>query len=380
MTYRANLSDKERDLNTTGTSLGLATIWIGLQLNEWLRLLAMKPDLHWSKAAKIAVASTASVGNSLLATLERLAYGRKIQQLELEYPPIFLLGHWRSGTTLLHNLMCNDPQYTFTSLYTALFPAHFLLTERVISRFLKQLVPKTRPMDDMSLELDQPQEDEIPLLLMTLLSPYLALALPEKRDLFVRYYTLSEVSKEERESWREAMLLLVKKLTLRESKTVLLKSPPHTFRIELLQQIFGQPKFIYIYRNPYSVYRSSLHMRTVMYKENSLGIPDLSNIEEQFFTSYMDMFDTYEKDKLLVPSGNLSEVRFEDLVANPIDELKRIYSELSLTGFDILEPRLQEQMANHKRYRKNKHVLGDDVKAKVYDRIKPAFDRYGYPK
>ncbi len=37
-------------------------------------------------------------------------------------PPLFILGHWRSGTTYLHNLIVRDDQSARPTLYQVLFP------------------------------------------------------------------------------------------------------------------------------------------------------------------------------------------------------------------------------------------------------------------
>ncbi|WP_427846519.1 sulfotransferase [Aromatoleum aromaticum] len=37
-------------------------------------------------------------------------------------PPIFVLGHWRSGTTHLHNLLSLDPQFAYPNFYQVTNP------------------------------------------------------------------------------------------------------------------------------------------------------------------------------------------------------------------------------------------------------------------
>ncbi|NHK32281.1 MAG: sulfotransferase, partial [Asgard group archaeon] len=43
-----------------------------------------------------------------LRVIERLRFKRKIKKYQLEEDPIFIIGHWRSGTTFLHYLFAQD--------------------------------------------------------------------------------------------------------------------------------------------------------------------------------------------------------------------------------------------------------------------------------
>ncbi len=61
---------------------------------------------------------------------ERLLYDRAIQRHEFSAPPVFVLGHWRSGTSYLQTLLYLDPQFTTSTIYRSLFSDGFVLTER----------------------------------------------------------------------------------------------------------------------------------------------------------------------------------------------------------------------------------------------------------
>jgi len=39
---------------------------------------------------------------------EKLLYSHRVRSTKLKHPPLFVLGHWRSGTTLLHELLILD--------------------------------------------------------------------------------------------------------------------------------------------------------------------------------------------------------------------------------------------------------------------------------
>ena len=88
--------------------------------------------------------------------------GRRIAQQPIKDAPIFIIGHWRSGTTLLHELMSLDERFTFPTTYECFVPNHFLISAW-FDAWLKCLLPKQRPMDNMALGWDRPQEDEFAL-------------------------------------------------------------------------------------------------------------------------------------------------------------------------------------------------------------------------
>ena len=63
---------------------------------------------------------------------------------------MFILGHWRSGTTLLHYLLAQDAErFSFANTYQVVNPYTFLCTEETNTRRFARLVPSTRPMDNM---------------------------------------------------------------------------------------------------------------------------------------------------------------------------------------------------------------------------------------
>ncbi|HEY4262936.1 MAG TPA: sulfotransferase, partial [Schlesneria sp.] len=93
-----------------GSSQGIFSIWQGMDIPNWCRLLAGGPPVHWTQALRLALVSGMSVSNSVFKMIEHLVHGAELKRYELQNPPVFILGHWRSGTTLLHELLSNDPR------------------------------------------------------------------------------------------------------------------------------------------------------------------------------------------------------------------------------------------------------------------------------
>ncbi len=88
--------------------------------------------------------------NTTLHFAQRLIFGRTLASAEMHGPPVFIVGHWRSGTTMLHELMVRDERLSSPSTYQCFAPHHFLVSEWFFRRFCGWLLPGKRPMDNMA--------------------------------------------------------------------------------------------------------------------------------------------------------------------------------------------------------------------------------------
>jgi hypothetical protein len=362
------------------SSQGPFFLWHGLTVSKAIQLFRMKPPIDLSRWHKLAMMPGLNLYNSVMATAENLAYGRKIRETVVDQPPLFILGFWRSGTTMLHNLIASDPQFTYPNYYQCLFPHHFLLTERKwVKKLTGSLLPDSRPMDNVPVGWDMPQEDEIGLCILSLASYYLQIIFHNQREKYDRFLDMADCTDAERDAWKSALDLVIKKLTLRDRKPVVLKSPSHTYKVPLLLNLYPQARFVHIYRNPYAVFKSAVHLRKTMYEENGMCRPDYGDLDEVILSLYERGFDIYERDKALIPPVRLLELRFEDLEQDPLGHLERVYSELSIPGFEGLKKAIEPQLAQLKRYRKNKFASEPERMERVYSRLKHVFDKWGYP-
>ncbi len=344
-----------------------------------VRFFGLRPPIDPRRACRVLNTVGSSVFSSVLKRVEWLWFGRRIERVELAGPPLFVLGHWRSGTTLLHNLLACDSRFTYPNLYHVFCPHHFLLTESLVTRLTARLLPECRPMDNMPCGWSTPQEDETALCMMTLLSPYLMMAFFQQHQVYDRYFELRDVTAEERERWKAAFLLFLKKLTVRENKPVILKSPTHTFRIPLLLEMFPDARFLYIYRNPHRVFHSTMHLRRTVFDVNGFAPVDETDMEEEVFRIYEYMFRVYERDRALIPPRRLHEVRFEDLERDPVGVLREAYEAVDLPDFRTVEPRIRQEVAKLRGYKKNRYADDPDMMRRIYHRWRFAFERFGYP-
>src|SRR5262249_10887562 len=154
----------------------------------WIRLLgrnrfAVHPDYLYIAAIVTVVSSL----HTALRLLQEAWYGDLVSRTPIRHAPVFILGHWRTGTTLLHEFLILDERHTFPNTYECLDPNHFLLTERFFTRWLGFLMPSRRPMDNMAAGWNRPQEDEFALCMLGQPSPYLTIAFPNRPPQFPEY-------------------------------------------------------------------------------------------------------------------------------------------------------------------------------------------------
>jgi hypothetical protein len=71
-------------------------------------------------------------------------------------------------------------------------------------------------------------------------------------------------------------------------------------------------------------------------------------------------------------------VRFEDLEADPIGQLRILYERLGLGGFDAVVPALQKYLAGVANYQKNTYTLPPEIHAEITKRWGAFIARYGY--
>ncbi len=354
---------------------------IGLTSGQLLRLMPKAhfqiPPRSWSGLVKLGVLS---IRNSIYLRKEREQFEEQIQKTEITQEPIFILGHWRSGTTLLHRLLSRDPQFAFPNMFEVYNPWTFLTTLPLIEEHLKKLPPEKRPMDNMMLTYNEPAEDEFALSLMSLESPLLGWAFPKQEAYFDRYLTFHEVIKAERDRWKETFIYFVKKLTLKYNKPLLLKSPHHTARVKTLLEIFPNAKFIHIRRNPYDVFRSTVSLYKKTIAPLALQKRDLQQDIQSIIDRFRIMYDFFFEEQKLIKEGHLFEIAFEDLEQDFVKGIAQIYRELDLRGWQEYKPILEDFLGQQKEYKKNVYPpIADEWKKQIQEKWRPAFEKWEYP-
>jgi hypothetical protein len=355
--------------------------WHGMCAGGWFRLLK-RNRFRISPACVPQVVSVSLLAplQSLLRRVSEARYRRQVEKYEIDQPPVFIIGHWRTGTTYLHDLLSCDPAFGYPTTYECFMPNHFLLTESVARLGFGLFLPKTRPQDNVAVGVDKPQEDEFALCNMGLPSPLLTFALARGGPADMAYLDLREVGETERRQWKEGFLWFIRRVAFRQNKRLILKSPTHTARLRTLIELFPDARFIYLARNPLSVFPSTMHLWKAMNSTQGLQNPAYDDpwLEDFVLDTFMHMYRRYEEDRDLIPSGQLAEIRYEDLVADPKGVLRGLYKQLDLGDFARAENGVDAHLDRTRDYRTNEYALTQEQQRRVQERWGDYFESFGY--
>jgi hypothetical protein len=354
--------------------------WHGMRLSTWVRELARgRLAISPSRVPMACAITCFTTLNSVLAAMERLVYGRQIDAVQLKSPPLFVLGHWRAGTTFLHELLIRDPEHTYFTTYQCFTPHHFVLTEKWVLPWAGVFVPERRPMDNMAAGWERPMEDEFALQSLGVPTPYLSVMFPNRGSVYSEYLSLRNLPEPKREKWKRELLRFCKRVALRDNRRLVIKSPAHTARVRTLLEMFPDAKFVHLSRDPYALYRSTIGLWRSLNREEGLHVaPDESWVGPFVLDSLRTMYDAYLEDRALLREDQLVELRYEDLVHDPKAQLREIYERLDLGDFGRVEPALDQHLAEVRNYRANRHSMDGGTGELIRREWARYFDEFGY--
>lgn len=317
---------------------------------------------------------------SPLAAFQNRRYKKRLAHLPLEKDPVFILGHWRSGTTFVHNVLSCDKRFGYNTTYQTVFPHLMLWGQGFFKSTMSWLMPDKRPTDNMELAVDLPQEEEFALANMMPYTYYNFWFLPKYMQEYAdRFLTFEKATPEELKTFEDTFKKLIKiSLWNTKGEQFLSKNPPHTGRVKELLQMFPNAKFIYLVRNPFTVLESTRSFFTNTIQP--LKLQDFSNdeIERKTLDIYTQLYNKYEADKHLIPKGNLIEVKFEDFEADALGMTEKIYKTLGLADFEVARPAIEKYVGNKKGYKKNKYKYDDRTVQLVKENWSFALNQWGY--
>jgi len=264
---------------------------------------------------------------------------------------VVVLGYWRSGTTLLHELLCLDTRYTYPTTHACMNPHHFLLTEA--AALARGGASSQRPMDEMEVRSSSPQEDEFALLSLGARSPYEALLIPQILPQALKLTDPRDLSRQDEKRWREIFLSFLAGVSVRGmGRPMILKSPTHGARVTTLRELLPDARYILILRDPVTNFESVIRMWRKMFETYALDpIPPDDDIREAVLAD-RPRFEA----KLAASTADLAESRFatltyESLVANPVGVIEKLYQRLELGDFGAVREPLVAETSRRRGYK-----------------------------
>ncbi|ANM29679.1 hypothetical protein ABI59_08930 [Acidobacteria bacterium Mor1] len=297
-----------------------------------------------------------------------------------EPEPLFIVGHWRSGTTHLHNLMSRSPAFGLISPLASGIPWELLTLGTWLRPLLEQALPEDRHIDRVAVRPDSPQEDEIPLANMQLLSVFHALYFPRRfRELWERSVFFDGVPAVELERRGRRLRQLYAKIAVHQNTPhLLIKNPVYTAQIPWLLRMFPRAKFVHIYRNPYEVFVSTVHYYRRMLSELALQPWEQLDIEAFVLEMFPRLMDRLYADAVDLPEDRFCEVRFDRLEADPVGQVEAVHRQLKIDGWKAARPQVELYLDTIKGYEKNRFQITDRQLVSVETRWSAYLQRWGF--
>jgi len=317
-----------------------------------------------------------SIFASIFNRIEKVRMAKKLKNYSMSDDPIFIIGHWRTGTTLLHQLMALDENLVTPSVFHVSTPESFLISEKFYRPAMTQAMKSKRPMDNVKLGFDEPQEEEYALIKMTADSPLEKLIFPKGKKYFLSEY--NDFNPENEIEWKRALQYFCFRLSFSKGKRVLLKNPFHSTRIPLLFELFPNAKFIHIHRHPFEVVPSTIHMWNIVGNENKLKRRFEKPKTEEVAIVFDRMLTNINKNLVSLPENVKVEVSFKKLESDPVSALELIYNKLELNYSQDFEARVKEWLSGMKSYQKNKYELSVSEKETIRKTLGKHFIYYNY--
>lgn len=330
------------------------------------------------KARKINLISLVS---RPLFLLQRLLFKRRLNEVDLsKTPPFFVLGHWRSGTTHLHYALHSDPYFGTLSNYQLLMFNIALLGSTVFKKIISPFIPKKRPQDNVSYNLDLPGEEEQALCTMSYGSGLHSWIFPKNYSYYNKFNIFKDVSLEEKEQWKRDYLYCIQNISyFNHEKPLVLKNPHNTGRVKELLELFPNAKFVFIHRNPYEVYRSTKHLYLKLINTQFLQHISMSEIDDMVFYFFKTGMQKYITDRAYFKPHQCIEVSFEDLENQGITLIKTIYETLGVSSWKEAKPHLEKYFSSVKNYEKNTFKpLSPEIIQRINTEWEFAFKEWGY--
>jgi hypothetical protein len=304
-----------------------------------------------------------------LQWIQEWLYRRKFRQVDFEKnPPIFVLGHWRSGTTHLHYILHQDPQFGTLSNYQAFLFTVAQLSKTWLKWMLSPLMPSTRPQDNTSIDMNKPAEEEQPFCTISTRTGMHSWHFPKNSTYFKKYNLFEGITPKEKKLWQRDYLHCLRNIAVfNNEKRLVLKNPHNTSRVKELLELFPNAKFIFIHRDPIDVFLSTRHLYKKMVSTQYLQPASQEEVDAMIFDYYKKIVRKYLNERHLIPEGNLIELSYHQLKEQPEQEVEKIYRELGLPNYTQAKPHITRYLQSTKKYKANSYKpIDENLRRKIY--------------
>ena len=274
---------------------------------------------------------------------ERLIWQKRVRQYRTEKSPVFIIGFWRSGTTLLHNLMCQDPDAAYTTTFHAVFPNLLLTQSWWLKPLVNKFLPANRPFDNVDMDMDFPQEEEFGMMNVQSSTIYKFFIFPADFDrILAEELFTAEMPAGRLEEWKRHYAGMLAKAKFNTGGTRFIgKNPCNLTRIGLLLEMYPDAKFIFIHRHPCMVIESLYRFILSIFPGVQLQDTPAGFSREKVVLLYEKIIRTYFRDRERIKPDNLVEISMDEFITDKTGTLEKIYSAFGMTDFSSVLPAME---------------------------------------
>ncbi len=301
--------------------------------------------------------------------LDTRYYKKNVEFIKLEKPPVFIIGFWRSGTTLMHNFMSQYPEAAFVSTFQSVFPHDCFVNKWWIQGIGQHLLPEKRPGGDIKFDFDHPQEEEVAISNMLDTSFYNFFYYPNDLEFIMKEgLSLDSLDEEELKNWKNNYDKIIKiALKKTNGSCFISKNPPNTVRIKQLLKFYPDAKFIYLYRDKYESLYSFQNFINQVHDGVKYQEYDKKSHLANLIKLYKYSINRFKEDKELIPSGNLIEVDFHHFEKNILEVIESIFTKFEIAEYQSNKSYFESYYKEIRSYIREPHKIPDDFKNEVDD-------------
>ena len=334
--------------------------------------------------------------NAICLALDRILFPGFIRVAVRE--PVFIIGHSRSGTTLMHELLTADEQFNWFMAYELFLPS--LLQKKLLRAFGRfdrarldgRFEKRLRAWQDRTfaagrqmhpMDLLGPEEDEF-LLALTLCSGTPGVVFPNLEDMqpYSRFDELLD-ARTRRRVMAFYRACVQRQLVLNGTdKTHLSKNPMFSHKVQSLIETFPDARFVVMVRNPFETIPSIQKMMLRNYKASGT---DAAQIEAALtlvggtsIAQYLYPFEILEKH----PQTCWTAVPYALLTTDPAGAMRKVYTDLAIPITASSESAMKRAESHARAYKPSHDYSLSEVgltPQQIRDALAPLFARFDWP-
>lgn len=315
-----------------------------------------------------------------LSYFDEMRYRSLSKNFEIKKPPIYVLGHWRSGTTFLNNLLCSFENISYPTTYQSVFPNNLFFLKGLIKGIVQFYLPEKRLVDGVKMHVDFAQEEDFALGNEANFSFYYWFYFPKDYQIISeKYLAFSPDDPSWNQEFKKNYLKFVKRSLIHiGGEQYIAKNPPNMVRIPVLFDLFPGSRFVYIERNPYEVILSTYKFFKAFLISLQLQDMDDEDLWKFIFQTYVFLMNKYQSDKSLIPAENLVELKYENLISDPESVFKKLQQGI-FSDMDVNQKILESTINSHGNHNGNKYSFEKKYIDRVNMELGSLIEKQGYP-